>query len=484
MSAVSAARARSRGSGGVDERSSVAGPAERAAAGRALRRAVPRSSHAELPSPRQDRDAVALLASQAATRVPDLIPLRYARMGVSPFTFYRGAALVMADDLAATPATGITTQLCGDAHLANFGLFGSPERRLVFDINDFDETFPGPWEWDVKRLAASVELAGRDNGHTDKQRRKAVEACVAAYRASMAELARTTTLDAWYAHLSADDLTTWFGSRIPRSRREEVSRAVAKAYTRSNLGALGRFVEERDGAPVLRAEPPLVVPLRELVAEGTESKDVPKRLRGLLADYRTTLDPDRRVLLDRFRLVDVARKVVGVGSVGTRCWMLLLLGDGLNDPLFLQAKEAGASVLERYVQHPAPDNEGRRVVEGQRLMQAVGDIFLGWVRVAGFDGATRDFYVRQLRDWKGSAEVDRLLPAGMKAYGELCGRTLARAHARSGDRIMIDGYLGCGPAFDVAVAAFARTYADRTAEDHASLVQAVTSGRLPSAVPE
>jgi Uncharacterized protein conserved in bacteria (DUF2252) len=299
----------------------------------------------------------------------------------------------------------------------------------------------------------------------------------------MAELAHTDTLEAWYMHISAADLTTWFRSRLPRSRRKEVSRLVAKAYIRSNLGALDRFVEHRDGRPALRAAPPLVVPVRDLVAEGAESEDVPPRLRGLLADYRMTLEPERRVLLDRFHLVDMARKVVGVGSVGTRCWMLLLLGDDSRDPLFLQAKEAGPSVLEDYVAHDAYDNAARRVVEGQRLMQTVGDIFLGWVQAEGFDGATRDFYVRQLRDWKGSAELERLLPAGMKAYGELCGRTLARAHARSGDRIMIDGYLGRGSGFDVAVGEFARKYADRTADDHAALMRAVLSGQVPSAPP-
>jgi uncharacterized protein (DUF2252 family) len=457
--------------------------AEQVAAGRALRSEVPRSSHAELPPARRDRDPLELLKSQDVTRVPELLPIRYARMAVSPFTFYRGAAQVMADDLADTPRTGLTVQACGDAHLSNFGLFASPERRLVFDINDFDETLPGPWEWDVKRLAASLEVAGRENGYPAKEQRAIVEASVAAYRNCMRDLAEKTSLEVWYTHIAGDELAERFGSQVSRSGRKRLSKTFAKARTRSNLGALRRFVGEQDGQQRLLADPPLVVPIRDLVEPGIDPDKLAAQLRDMLAQYRETLEPERRVLLDRFRLVDMARKVVGVGSVGTRCWMLLLLGDDAGDPLFLQAKEAEPSALEAYVGRSEYDNAGQRVVVGQRIMQTVGDIFLGWIRVTGLDGQRRDFYLRQLRDWKGSAEVETLLPAGMKAYGELCGWTLARAHARSGDRIAIAAYLGSGASFDVAVAEFARRYADRNIDDHGALVSAIGSGHIVAAEP-
>jgi uncharacterized protein (DUF2252 family) len=452
---------------------------ERVASGRSLRTEVPRSSHAELPSARADRDPLSLLRADDTTRVPDLLPIRYARMAVSPFAFFRGASMVMAADLADTPRTGLTVQACGDAHLSNFGVFASPERRLVFDINDFDETLPGPWEWDVKRLATSLEVASRENGYSGKERRGIVESAVAAYRLGMRDLAGKTSLEVWYTHVAASELAQ-FASKIPRSGRKRLSQALAKAHTRSNLGALDRFVGAQDGAPRLVAEPPLIVPVRDLEA-GTDPNELPAQLTDLLAQYRATLEPERRVLLDRFRLVDMARKVVGVGSVGTRCWMILLLGDDAGDPLFLQAKEAGPAVLETYLGRSEYTNSGRRVVVGQRLMQTVSDIFLGWVRVSGFDGRRRDFYIRQLRDWKASADVETLLPAGMKAYGELCGWTLARAHARSGDRIAIASYLGSGRAFDVAVAEFARHYADRTAEDFGALASAIASGDIVAA---
>jgi uncharacterized protein (DUF2252 family) len=456
---------------------------ERAAQGRALRAAVPRSSHAELPVVRPGRDALALLEAQAATRVPELLPIRYARMAVSPFTFYRGAALVMADDLAGTPRTGLTVQACGDAHLSNFGLFASPERRLVFDINDFDETLPGPWEWDVKRLATSLEVAGRQNGYTDKERRRIVEGAVASYRRMMRDLAGRTSLDVWYTHMSADDLSERFASRLSRTGRKRLSRSFDKARTRDNLGAMARFVGSEDGRPRIIADPPLVVPIRDLVLPDTDPDEVAARLRTMLAQYRDTLEPERRILLDRYRLVDMARKVVGVGSVGTRCWILLLLGDDDRDPLFLQAKEAGPSVLESFVGPSEFANAGQRVVVGQRVMQTVSDIFLGWIRTPGDDGSARDFYLRQLRDWKASADVDSLLPTGMQVYGELCAWTLARAHARSGDRIAIAAYLGSGQSFDVAVAEFARHHADRNAEDHRALTDAISSGRITAELP-
>jgi len=438
---------------------------------------VPRSHHAEF-APALDRpDPVKLLQGDDPSRVPELLPIRYGRMAVSAFTFFRGAALPMAADLAATPRTGLLAQICGDAHLANFGLFASPERRLVFDINDFDETLPGPWEWDVKRLATSLEVAGRDNGYSTKQRRSIVLAAVAAYRKSMAGFAEKTALEVWYAHADEAAIQTRFSGTLDSVRRKRLARNMAKARTKDNLGALGRFAGGQ-GRPEIVADPPLIVPLRDLVEDGTDLDELEQQLRGMLDVYRTSLEPERQVLLDQYRLVDFARKVVGVGSVGTRSWMALLLGDHERDPLFLQAKEAGPSALEQFVGPSEYDNAGQRVVVGQRLMQAVSDIFLGWVRVKGIDGQTRDFYLRQLRDWKGSAEIEVMNPAGMQAYGELCGWTLARAHARSGDRIAIAAYLGSGPAFDVALGEFAQTYADQNEHDYQALTDAIRSGLI------
>ncbi len=450
---------------------------QRVARGRAARSEVPRSSHAEFTPDARRPDPVTLLEGQAAARVPELVPIRYGRMAVSPFAFFRGAALPMACDLAGTPRTGFVVQACGDAHLANFGLFASPERRLVFDINDFDETQPAPWEWDVKRLSASLEVAGRDNGFSAKERRAIVLAAVSAYRTAMREFAARTNLEVWYSHAEASSIVERLALRLGAGRRRALSRGLAKARTRDNLGALDRFVTLDDGRPRITGEPPLIVPLRELLDDGS-AEEVEGRLRGMLDSYRETLEPERRMLLDRYRLVDFARKVVGVGSVGTRSYIVFLLGDDARDPLFLQAKEAGPSVLEQFVGPSEYDNAGRRVVVGQRLMQAVSDIILGWVRVQGFDGQTRDFYLRQLRDWKGSAEVGSMVPAGMLAYGTLCGWTLARAHARTGDRIAIGAYLGAGPVFDEAVATFAVAYADQTERDHRSLLDAIASGRI------
>jgi uncharacterized protein (DUF2252 family) len=451
---------------------------ERVARGKAARSEVPRSSHAEFTPAAGRPDPVTLLETQAAARVPELVPIRYGRMAVSPFTFFRGAALPMARDLAGTPRTGLVVQACGDAHLANFGLFASPERNLVFDINDFDETLPGPWEWDVKRLAASLEVAGRDNSFSTKERRGIVLAAVSVYRLAMREFADLTNLEVWYAHAEASAIQQRLEPQLSSARRRNLSRALAKARTKDNLGALDRFVGVDGGRPQIIGDPPLIVPVRELVRDGMDPEEVVRQLRGMLDSYRETLEPERRVLLDRYQLVDFARKVVGVGSVGTRSWMALLLGDGLRDPLFLQAKEAGPSVLEGFAGRSEYDNAGRRVVVGQRLMQAVGDIFLGWVRVQGFDGQTRDFYLRQLRDWKGSAEIASMVPKGMLAYAKLCGWTLARAHARTGDRIAIAAYLGAGPAFDEAVGEFAAAYADQNERDHRSLLDAIASGRI------
>ncbi|WP_067723155.1 DUF2252 domain-containing protein [Nocardia yamanashiensis] len=453
------------------------------ALGKAARAVAPRSGHCEFRAGRVRADPLALLEGQGTVRVPELLPIRYGRMAASAFAYFRGAALPMASDLAGTPATGLTVQACGDAHLANFGLFASPERRLVFDINDFDETLPGPWEWDVKRLATSLEIAGRANEFTPGECARIVEAAVRAYRLAMRRFADMGTLEVWYARADIDSLESLTAVRLRHAQRKRLARSSAKARSKDNLGALERFAVVTDDGVRLESEPPLVVPISELFDDPAESEELRERLRYLLADYRASLGPERRLLLDRFVLADMARKVVGVGSVGTRSWMLLLLGDdgdtGL-DPLFLQAKEAGPSVLEAYTGPSEFDNCGQRVVVGQRLMQAVSDIFLGWVRVPGSDGRLRDFYVRQLRDWKGSAEVDAMVPRGMRAYGELCGWTLARAHARSGDRIAIAAYLGAGRSFDRAVRAFAEAYADQNERDHRQLVDAIAAGRVPA----
>jgi uncharacterized protein (DUF2252 family) len=450
---------------------------QRIARGKAARTEVPRTSHAEFTAGPDRADPLTLLMAEDATRVPELLPIRYARMASSAFAFFRGAALPMASDLARTPRSGLSVQLCGDAHLSNFGLFGSPERHVVFDINDFDETLPGPWEWDVKRLATSVEIAGRANGYPSKVRRASVLATVAAYRRAMRAFARMDPLDVWYSHADMARITALTEGSLSARQRRSIERTVAKAQTKDNLGALGRFATVQDGVPRLTAEPPLVVPVRDLWRGTAEAKEVAEGLRQLLSEYRDTLEPERRVLLDRYELVDMARKVVGVGSVGTRSWMLLLIDDD-GHALFLQAKEAGPSALEQFVGASEYENGGQRVVIGQRLMQAVSDIFLGWVRVTGIDGVRRDFYLRQLRDWKGSAEVETIRPEGIAPYGELCGWTLARAHARTGDPVAVAAYLGGSPSFDEAVHSFAESYADQNERDHQTLLDAIAAGRI------
>jgi uncharacterized protein (DUF2252 family) len=450
---------------------------ERVERGRAARAEVPRESHADFTAGPDRPDPLALLEGQGLTRVPELLPIRYGRMASSAFAFFRGAALPMASDLARTPRSGLTVQACGDAHLANFGVFASPERNLVFDINDFDETLPGPWEWDVKRLAASLEIAGRANDYPSKARRRIVLAAVGAYRRAMRSFAGMDALSVWYACADMARIEAITSVSLGRHQRKTLERSVAKARTKDNLGALGRFAAVHDGVARLNAEPPLVIPIRDLLADAAEEKATEDALRDMVRAYRETLEPERRVLLDRYRLVDMARKVVGVGSVGTRSWMLLFLEDG-DQPLFLQAKEAGPSVLEAFVGASEFPNCGQRVVVGQRLMQAVSDIFLGWIGVQGFDGQPRDFYVRQLRDWKGSAEIETMLPDGMLAYGEMCGWTLARAHARSGDRIAMAAYLGGGSSFAEAIQEFAGSYADQNERDHQLLVDALASGRI------
>jgi uncharacterized protein (DUF2252 family) len=458
-------------------------PSSRKAIGRAARKAVPRGTHAEVPTPRTERDPVAILRGQDAARVADLVPIRYGRMLVSPFTFYRGAAKIMATDLAAGPSSGLTVQLCGDAHLSNFGAFGSPERRLVFDLNDFDETLPGPFEWDVKRLAASIEIAGRDRGLGGAQRRAAVAATAAQYRQVMADLAGRKELEVWYAHLDVESALAEMEQELSPAARKRSAKSVAAARAKDSMRAFAKLTEVVDGERRIVSDPPLVVPLRELLAP-----ELAGRLRDemhLVVDgYRSTLADDRRHLFDQYELVDIARKVVGVGSVGTRAWILLFLGRDESDPLFLQAKEAGPSVLEDHLGASIYDQAGQRVVAGQRLMQTTSDIFLGWQRMTAdrsADGAPHDYYIRQLADWKGSARVDRMDADALTRYGQLCGWTLARAHARSGDRIAIAGYLGSSDSFDQAIAGFAATYADGNELDHARLTAAAEAGDIPYA---
>jgi uncharacterized protein (DUF2252 family) len=452
--------------------------AERAARGKAARAEVPRSKQAEIEFP-AFRDPIALLEQQSASRLPELVPIRYGRMLASPFAFYRGGALIMASDLARTPSSGLRAQLCGDAHLANFGLFGSPERNLVFDINDFDESAPGPWEWDVKRLAASFAIAGRENGFSTDDCRSAVLAAVRSYRAAMGGFARMNNLQLWYASLPAEQALRDFtaGSDPKRLRKAEAD--VARSRTKDNVHALEKLTRLVDGEPRIISDPPLIVPVDELLPNDADRFAAVEEIGSLVRSYRRTLETDRRHLLETFRFADLARKVVGVGSVGMRAWIALFLGRDQRDPLFLQIKEADRSVLEQFVGKSGYANCGQRVVAGQRLMQAASDIFLGWQRTTtGLDGRGRDFYVRQLKDWKGSFVFEAAKPAGAVAYARICGWTLARAHARSGDRVAIASYLGSGDGFDRAAAAFAETYADRNERDYDALKQAVESGRV------
>ena len=454
-------------------------PADRAARGKAARAEVPRDSHTAFEPPPDRPDPIGLLEQQAKTRVPELVPVRWGRMSVSPFTYFRGAALPMASDLAATPVSGLAVQACGDAHLSNFGIFGSAERRLVFDVNDFDETLPGPWEWDVKRLAASLEVAARGNGFSAKQRREIILAAVGRYRQAMRDFAGMTSLDVWYAHVDMDQLRAQFESQLKARQRKLVDKGLATARTKDSMQAVAKLTRTVDGRPRIISDPPLVVPIDELMPADTDRATIEGQLRRLIAGYRRTLETDRRYLLEQFEFCDMARKVVGVGSVGTRCWIVLMLGRDDTDPLFLQVKEAETSVLSRFVGASKYTNQGQRVVAGQRLMQASSDIFLGWQRIeAGLDGQPRDFYVRQLRDWKFSVEIETMVPAGLRLYGALCGWTLARAHARSGDRIAIAAYLGGSDVFDKAITQFAAAYADQNERDYQSLLDAVASGRI------
>jgi uncharacterized protein (DUF2252 family) len=455
--------------------------AERAAAGRAARSVARRSAHAEWAPPANRQDPVAIIEAQDARRVADLVPIRHGRMAASPFTFYRAAAAVMAADLATTPVSGLQVQTCGDAQLSNFGAFAAPDRRLVFDLNDFDETLPGPWEWDVKRLVASFALAGRDRGFKRSERSVALLASVRSYREAMREFAGLGDLEVWYERLDVEESMGRIETADPGSVKR-FERGIAKARAKDSTRAMEKLTEVVDGEIRIVSQPPLIVPIEELVpaAQGAE---IEGSLRDVLASYRSTLPGDRQHLLDGYDFRRLARKVVGVGSVGTRAWVILLTGRDDEDRLFLQAKEAEASVLEPYAGPSRFRNHGRRVVEGQRLMQAASDNFLGWCVAIGLDGRDRDFYVRRLWDWKRSVEIEKLSPPGLEVYAEVCGRTLARAHARSGDRIVIASYLGGGDSFDRAISEFAELYADQSERDHAALVAAIDSGRL-KAVPD
>jgi uncharacterized protein (DUF2252 family) len=457
-------------------------PQERAAFGKAARTKAPLEAHAEF-STAKTRDPVGLLLSQAKTRVPELVPIRHGRMLVSPFAFYRGAALIMAADLHTTPTPGIRVQLCGDAHLSNFGAYASPERRLVFDINDFDETLPGPFEWDIKRLTASFVVAGQDNGFNKKEIRNIALRAVESYRSAMRTFATQTILTVWYAHLDVENAIADYRSTLTRRTLKEdkqgikaTDRMLAKARTRDSLQAIGKLTSLVDGSRRIISDPPLVVPLAELT--GFDTDELLRRLRNLLGTYRRTLQFDRRVLLNHFTLGDIAHKVVGVGSVGTRAWILLLESGVEAEALLLQAKQAQLSVLADYAGKSDFANQGERVVSGQRLMQATSDIFLGWLRTRPREGAGEDYYVRQLRDWKVSAVIEQMDPRRLDAYARLCGWTLARAHARSGDRIVIAAYLGKSTKFDNAIADFAETYADQNERDYAALSAAVKAGRV------
>jgi uncharacterized protein (DUF2252 family) len=448
---------------------------QRRARGRAARKVVPRRAHGEWTPPRDRRDPIELIAGQEITRVPELLPIRHERMLASPFAFYRGAAILMAADLATQPDTGLRVQCCGDAHLANFGGFSAPDRQTVFDMNDFDETNPGPFEWDVKRLVTSFELAWRHNGYEPEEGRRIVVNTARAYRKAMAEFAAMRNLDLWYSRLDVDTLLERWSAQISREARARFQRTVAKARAKNNLKAFAKLTEVVDGQHRIVSDPPLLVPLREI-------DDDPDALMAWLEDrfrvYRHSLQPDRRHLLESYRIVDVARKVVGVGSVGTRCWVFLLSGRDHDDPLFIQVKEANDSVLEPHTGRSGYANHGQRVVEGQRLLQSASDILLGWTRATGVDGVERDFYLRQLWDGKLSPAFETMEPATMRIFGEMCGWTLARGHARSGDRVAISEYLGTSDQFDQAVADFAAAYAEQNQQDYEAMAGAVRSGRL------
>ena len=449
---------------------------ERVQRGKTARAQVPFVDHAHWSPPSNRVEPVDLLEEQATSRLAELVPIRYGRMLVSPFSYFRGAALPMAADLATTPVSGIDVQLCGDAHMSNFGVFGSPERHLIFDVNDFDETAPGPWEWDVKRLAASLEIAGRENGYSGKARQRIVRHAVRSYRETMRELASVPMMSVWYAHLNVEEILPRFSALLDPKKTPNVWKAITKARAHDSHQAFDKLCFEHDGETKIVHDPPLIVPVEYFIA-GVDPEVAAESLNQIMHSYSATLEPDLRHLLAQHEYVHMARKVVGVGSVGTDAWIALFLSLEDESPLFLQVKEAQASVLERFTAESAFSNHGERVVRGQRLMQAASDIFLGWLTFA-WDGRERDYYFRQLRDWKGSVDVDGMTPAGMDVWGRMCGWTLARAHARTGDRVAIASYLGKSERFDVAVTEFATAYADQNERDYDALVAAVASGRI------
>ncbi|MCU0311854.1 MAG: DUF2252 domain-containing protein [Acidimicrobiales bacterium] len=447
--------------------------AERRARGRSLRQRIPRSSFADWRPPDARVDVVAQLAEQELTRVPELVPVRHERMAVSPFTFFRGAAKVFSADIAERPRSGLTVQLCGDAHLSNFGGFASPERVMVFDLNDFDETLPGPFEWDLLRLSASFEIAARENGLDGRVRGQVQRALVAAYAGAMAEFAPMSYLEIWYAKVSATEVEAKWGAELTEAMHERVAANAQKARGKDRLKAFKKLTTVVDGELRFVSDPPLLVRVDDIDG-GQDLHVLMTMAHGVLHNYRRTLQADRRVLLDRYEFVDLARKVVGVGSVGTRCWVALMIGKDTGDPLFLQIKEAEASVMEPHLGGSGFAQHGQRVVEGQRLIQSASDIFLGWDRHIGVDGLPHDYYFRQLWDWKASPDIAAMDPAILESYARLCGYTLARAHARTGDAAMISGYLGTGKVLGEALTEFAANYADRTELDHATFVAAVT----------
>jgi uncharacterized protein (DUF2252 family) len=476
---------------------------ERRADGQQARNIVPPSVHAKWRPAADRADPVALLEEQNVTREPDLVPVRHGRMMVSPFTFYRGAAKIMAADLSDTPMAGLNVQLCGDAHLSNFGVFASPERKLLFDLNDFDETLPGPFEYDVKRMAASFTIAARNNAFSKADTKVATLAAVTAYREAMADFAQMSTMDVWYAHLDEDTLMAAVrgavsettaeakaakkapkAARAEAAQKEQLAKTAAKraektrekARTRDSLQALSKLGELVEGSYRIVSQPPIIVPARELAATyGISPDNILPVIHERFRAYRATLQDDRRHLLERFQIIDAARKVVGVGSVGTRAFIVLLQGRDAQDPLFLQIKEATASVLEAYLPKSRYRQHGERVVQGQRMMQAASDIYLGWTK--GMD-ENRHFYWRQLRDMKGSALVEIMTPLGLEFYARTCGWTLARSHARSGDPVAIAEYLGQDDAFDQSIADFSKRYANQNEQDYQEFLEAIRSGRL------
>jgi uncharacterized protein (DUF2252 family) len=452
-------------------------PSEGVKSGKAARKRAPRSSQAAWEPNGERRSPVDVLAGEDETRVPELVPVRYGRMLTSAFTFYRGAAGIMAADLASQPDSGLRAQLCGDAHLSNFGSFEAPDRRLVFDINDFDETIPGPFEWDVKRLAASVAIGGRDRGFSLGERRAAALAAVREYRKAMRSFAAMREIDVWYSRLNVDEIADRWQGKVTKEDRKRFDKTVAKARNKDSLRALRRLTESSNGDLRIASRPPVLTPIEEL-AEGQSVEAINAAMEQLLDEYRQTLEDQSRALAERYRYVHAGRKVVGVGSVGTRAWIALLVGRDNSDPLFLQVKEAEASVLEPFAGASRFRHHGHRVVAGQRLMQAAGDVLLGWLTADGLDGKRRDFYVRQLWDGKGSAEIELMGSQTMAGYAGLCGWCLARAHARSGDRIAIASYLGKGDAFDHALADFAEAYADQNESDYQALLEAERSGKV------